>query len=70
MAEGWVTQRGRSIVFGRAESRTASSRPAAASLIYKVRLAGRLVTAAPRQDEEVVDLADDLDEAVEVDQKR
>ncbi len=37
VAEGWVTQRGRSIVFGRAEVATASGRPAATgSLIYKV----------------------------------
>jgi hypothetical protein len=37
VAEGWVTQRGRSIVFGQAEVATATGRPAAAgSLIYKV----------------------------------
>jgi uncharacterized protein (TIGR00369 family) len=37
VAEGWVTQRGRSIAFCRAEVSTASGRPAATgSLIYKI----------------------------------
>lgn len=37
IAEGWVTQRGRSIVFCRAEVTTAGGRPAAsANLTYKV----------------------------------
>lgn len=37
IAEGWVTQRGRSIVFCRAEVTTASGKPAAAgTLTYKV----------------------------------
>jgi uncharacterized protein (TIGR00369 family) len=37
VAEGWVTQRGRSIVFCRAEVSTAGGRPAATgSLIYKI----------------------------------
>jgi uncharacterized protein (TIGR00369 family) len=37
VAEGWVTQRGRSIVFCRAEVVTARGRPAAVgSLIYKI----------------------------------
>jgi uncharacterized protein (TIGR00369 family) len=37
VAEGWVTQRGRSIVFCRAEVTTAGGGPAAAgSLIYKI----------------------------------
>ncbi|OWY63021.1 hypothetical protein B7486_55315, partial [cyanobacterium TDX16] len=40
VAEGWVTQRGRSIVFCEAVVHTASGAPAAsASLVYKVRLA-------------------------------
>jgi uncharacterized protein (TIGR00369 family) len=37
VAEGWVTQRGRSIVFCRAEVRTAGGKPAASgTLTYKV----------------------------------
>lgn len=37
VAEGWITQRGRSIVFCRAEVTTASGRPAATgTLVYKV----------------------------------
>jgi uncharacterized protein (TIGR00369 family) len=37
VAEGWVTQRGRSIVFCKAEVATAGGRPAATgSLIYKI----------------------------------
>jgi len=37
VAEGWVTQRGRSIVFCRAEVATARGRPVATgSLIYKI----------------------------------